>query len=187
MTSDWYTLIGLSIILLNTIVSSVRGFSRESLSLCGAIVGAILGLKWGPSVAAFLLPVSNSLLLLVIGFLLFFLPSVFTFSWIGIHFRSLFKTLGITWIDSLLGIPVGIIKGILWVVVITVLISNFQFLNFLDKATKNSFLYEELTRPSIAFIYSWTTQIPNTELLQDFLKKGLEKDERALPRDLKKF
>lgn len=188
MISDWYTLIGLSIILLNIVVSSVRGFSREFLSLCGVIVGAILGLRWGAQVAGFLLPINSGLLLLIVGFLLLFLPSVFVFSWVGIHFRTLFKTLGVTWVDSLLGIPIGIIKGILWVIIITVLISNFQFLNFLDRGVKNSFLYKEITRPSITYLYSWTIQIPNTEFLQGLLQKSLkEENERAFPRGFEEF
>lgn len=187
MITDWYTLIGLVIILLNIVVSSVRGFSREFLSLCGVVVGVILGLRWGAQVAGFLLPVSNGLLLLIAGFLLFFLPSVFVFSWIGIRFRTLFKTLGVTWVDSLLGIPVGIVKGVLWVIVITVLIANFQFLDFLDRGVKRSFLYKEITKPSLIYLYSWTAQIPNTELLQDIFQKGLEEDESTFSRDLEEF
>ncbi len=175
MSTDWYSIACFIVLSVNAIKGALRGFSKEFLVLCGVTVGLFAGLRYSGSLAFFLQNITgwDSPWLVPISFLLVFIPLVLIFSWFGMFFRRLFQGLDIVWFDAILGFIVGIVKGMLWIVIITVFILNVSFLQFLTYGIVHSGFYTSFTRPAIAFIADWLASYPETAFLQDILHKAL--------------
>jgi len=179
LSTDWYSIACFVILFINVLKSALRGFSKEFLVLCGVVAGLFVGMRYAGSLAFFLQNITgwDSPWLVPVGFLLLFIPLVLIFSWAGMFFRRLFQGLDIVWFDAILGFLVGILKGMLWIVIVTVFILNVSFLQFLTLGIAESGFYRSFTRPAIEYIAEWLVSYPETSFLQDILQKGVVSEE----------
>ena len=117
--TDW-AIIG--IIFISTVISLLRGFVREALSLASWAVAAWVGFKFTQPFSK-LLPaflVSNTLRI-VVAFAILFLVTLIIGVLINMLISSLVHKTGLTGTDRLLGMCFGIARGVLLVAVIVLL------------------------------------------------------------------
>jgi len=172
---DWYSILCFAIVVVNLVKSGFQGFSREFLVLSGAFLGLALGLRFYPGLVGFLQNItgSESVWFIPLAFLMVFLPLVFLFGWLGKQFRRVFTGLDLTWVDSLLGVGVGIIKGILWVIVVTLIIVQIGFLVGWEIKLYRSRFFTQVTYPSLTILYDWVVQLPNSSSLAEIIESGI--------------
>jgi len=142
----------------------------------GLVIGLFVGLLYYPLIGDFLnqfLGWQESWITSLIGFLGIFLPIVIFASWIGMLFRKVFERFDIVWIDAVLGFFMGIIKGIFWIIVITLFITNFSYLQFLNGYIAQSRFYHDITLPVITYLSDFTGRFPQATFLYHILKKGM--------------
>jgi membrane protein required for colicin V production len=202
MAFNWVDYSILSVIGLSTIISVIRGFIREALSLAIWGLASWLSLQFGSDVGHFFvasIPSANARL--AIGCLIVF----FTTLIIGMIINSLVAVIirktGLSSTDRLLGTLFGIIRGILIVAVILLfsgltavnqaswwkksyLIAKFQPLEHwlqiqLEQQT-NHYLAKELQQPDKADSPSIdTSELPLNQQLQDQLSTTLPYQPRS--------
>lgn len=172
--SDWYTLLCFVILALSALRSALRGFSKEFLVFIGLVCGLILGLRYYPGIAVFFRHNFGweSPWLGIVGFLFLFLPTVMVFSFLGLRLRRVFEHLDILWVDALLGFFVGLLKGMLWILVITLFVANVAYLGFLEEGIARSRFYRNCTLPAILYVDHFVTQFPQIAFLKPWLEKG---------------
>lgn len=175
MNFDWYSILGFAIVVVNLVKSGFRGFSREFLVLSGAFLGLTLGLSFYPGLVDFLQAVigRESVWFVPLGFLMVFLPLIFLFGWLGKQFRKVFTRLDLAWVDSLLGLGVGIVKGIIWVIVVTLIIIQIGFLAGWEVRIYHSQFFTQVTRPALTILYDWIVQLPNSSFLAEIIEAGI--------------
>jgi len=116
----------------------------------------------------------------LISFFVIFIPVVILFSWMGIHFRKVFTRLDIVWFDAILGFIIGILKGFLWICIITLFVLNLSFLEFLNNGVYQSRFYQNFTYPIMVFIDSMVQKIPEFSFLDVYLEKGIDQSDNEL-------
>lgn len=117
MTSFDYvflTLIGISVL-----VSIMRGFIREVLSLAGWVIAFIIARTYCLELAQ-LLPeaIPSEPLRILAAFLILFLATLLITSLVAIAVSLLFKHVGLNWLDRMLGAFFGLARGGLIAVVL---------------------------------------------------------------------
>lgn len=187
--SDWYTLFCFVILVLCAVRSALRGFSKEFLVFVGLVLGLLLGLKYYPEMVALFRSHFGweSPWLGLVGFFLFFLPTVIAFSFVGVRFRRVFERLDIIWVDALLGFFVGLLKGMLWILVITVFVANVAYLEFLGESIARSRFYRDCTLPAIVYVDRFVSQFPQIAFLRPWLAKGATLGNGDILGDTQKF
>lgn len=172
--SDWYTLLCFAILVLNAVRSALRGFSKEFLVFAGLVAGLLLGLRYYPEIVTFFRSRFGveSPWLGLLGFLGIFLPTVMVFSFFGVRFRRIFERLDILWVDAFLGFFTGLVKGMLWILVITVFVANVSYLRFLEEGIARSRFYQNCTRPAIIAVDRFASQFPQLTFLRPWLAQG---------------
>jgi len=161
--------------------SSIRGFSKEILVLSGILIGLFSAIKFYAPFGQLLTNLFhwNTTWLALISFMVIFIPVVMVFSWLGVYFRKVFEGLDIVWFDAILGFLIGIIKGLLWICIITLFILNISYFEFLNQGIYQSRFYITFTQPVIVFVNNFVAKIPDFSFLNAYLEKGLpvNKDE----------
>jgi membrane protein required for colicin V production len=90
----------------------VRGFARSGIGLVAAIAGIVLGIWFYGIVAYFFLPyVSSEGIANIIGFLLVFFGCLVAGALLGKLLAALFKWVGLSWLDRMLGALFGLLRG----------------------------------------------------------------------------
>jgi len=106
-----YAIIG--IVLFSIVISFFRGFLREAVSLVTWISGILIALKFADSVQPYLTFVDSPMWQYIIAVILLFLI-VFLFGMlVNIVLRLFVKTVGFGFMDRVLGVFFGIVRGVL--------------------------------------------------------------------------
>ena len=119
---------GIALILIFSVVSAARaGFSREVIGLAAVVLAAICGSWFYGMAGAFLLPyVSTPQVAHFAGFVLVFLGILLLGAIAGHIVSRLLKTVGLTWLDRILGGMFGAVRGILICVVLVMALVAFS-------------------------------------------------------------
>lgn len=131
---DWLII---GVILASVLLAAAQGFFFELFSLCGVVVG-YLAAAWGYSrVAVWFSPLVKSASIAdIAGFLTIFLAVALLVGMIGRLARWVFKEVGLSWFDRLLGGAFGLVRGLLVVTVLLLAITSFAPDNeFVAKST----------------------------------------------------
>lgn len=117
MTSFDYVF--LAIIGLSVLISIMRGFVREVLSLAGWVIAFFIARAYCLDVAQ-LLPaaIPSESLRILAAFLALFLTVLLVTSLLAITLSLLFKHIGLSWVDRMLGALFGLARGALIAVVL---------------------------------------------------------------------
>ncbi len=140
-----FDIVVLAVIALSTTIALVRGFVRSLVSLVAWLIALVLGLQWGPSIAA-LFPGSAipPPAAQVLGFALVFLAVVIAGALVGTMLARLLHAVGLGIVDRLLGAVFGLGRGLL-LVAIGVLLAGLTTLPRQDW-WQNSWLADPLVR-----------------------------------------
>ena len=117
MTSFDYVF--LTIIGISVLVSIMRGFIREVLSLAGWVIAFFVARTYCLELAE-LLPaaIPGQSVRILAAFLILFLAALLVTSLLAIAISLLFKQIGLSWIDRMLGALFGLARGALIAVVL---------------------------------------------------------------------
>lgn len=120
MTSFDY--IVLAIVGLSILLSMMRGFVREILSLAGWVVAFFVA-KYYTLELAPLLPqaIPSESLRLLAAFLILFLATLLVTSLLSIALAQIFKQIGLNWMDRILGAFFGLARGMVIVGILVML------------------------------------------------------------------
>jgi uncharacterized membrane protein required for colicin V production len=93
----------------------IRGFVREAFSLGGIILGVFLGLSLNSDFGAILTPLLgvDSDIGQILAFVIIFLLVSLLVSWLGLLVKKAVKFVLLGWLDRLLGLAFGFVKGVL--------------------------------------------------------------------------
>jgi membrane protein required for colicin V production len=120
MTFFDYAVLG--ILGLSILLSILRGFLRETLSLAGWVAAFFVAKLYTLQLAA-LLPqaIPGESLRLLAAFLILFLVTLLISSLLAIALAEVFKKIGLGWLDRWLGALFGLVRGVLIVSIIVLL------------------------------------------------------------------
>ncbi|HSV31563.1 MAG TPA: CvpA family protein [Atribacteraceae bacterium] len=183
MITEWYSIVCFVLLFLNALRSAWRGFSKEFLVLIGMLIGILVGIRYYFGLALILENIAgwSTPWLYPVGFLVIFIPIVLVFSWIGVFFRRVFEGLDIVWFDAILGFLVGILKGMLWIIVLTLFVLNVTLFQFMIDGIRYSAFYERFTQPAIQFLAGWIEAFPETAFLRGIFEKGMDPPQESDP------
>lgn len=134
-----YVIIG--VIFVSTIISLLRGFVKESISLTIWVIGFLVSLRFYQDLAVFLEPyISSSGLKNIISFVAIFLVVLIIGSLFNFLLSFIIEKTGLSGTDRLLGMLFGFAKGVLLVSVLLLVISSTSFVQ--DDWWKSSSLIE---------------------------------------------
>lgn len=106
---------------------AVRGFTRQLVGLAAMLLGLLLASWFYGTAGAFLIPyVSHKGIANLAGFLIVFVGVQAAGGLIAFLLFKLLKSVGLSWVDRLMGIAFGLLKGALAGVVIVVALSAFS-------------------------------------------------------------
>ena len=120
----------IAIIGLSSLISVIRGFVREALSLLGWIVAFWFALTFTDEVARLLVgQVSAPKIRSAAAFLILFVPTLFIAGVINFLAAKMVEKTGLTGTDRMVGIVFGVVRGAV-IVSVLVLVAGFQKCQF---------------------------------------------------------
>ncbi len=120
--------LGIVLILLLSVAAAARaGFSREVIGMAAVVLAIVCGTWFYASAGNFLLPyVSSPQVAHFAGFLLVFLGILLLGAIAGRIVSRVLKTVGLSWLDRILGAMFGAVRGILICVVLVMALVAFS-------------------------------------------------------------
>lgn len=126
---NWVDYIIIGIIGISTLISLIRGFVREALSLAVWIIAFVVAFKFSSSLApSFQSYISSDTLRFVAAFALLMVGSLIAGALIAHLLSLMINKTGLSGTDRLLGLLFGLVRGILLVVILIMIgqLSNLQ-------------------------------------------------------------
>jgi membrane protein required for colicin V production len=121
---SWLDLVILGIIVLSALISLVRGFVKESISLVSWIVAGLLALRYFSAMAELLEPfVSAPMIRDVAGFAVIFIFTLVVGAIVNFIMSQLVSKTGLSGTDKALGVVFGAARGVLIVTMVVLLAS----------------------------------------------------------------
>lgn len=146
---NWADFVIIGIIVISTLISLVRGFVREILSLITWAVAFIVAFKFCNDVAAmFHSYISNSSARLALGFAILFFLVLIIGDIISHMIAKLATSSGIGGIDRTFGMVFGFLRGVLLVAVLLLLAS-------LGSSTKDTWYQQSYLIPHFQGLVTW--------------------------------
>jgi membrane protein required for colicin V production len=122
---DWLVL---GILLISMVGSFIRGFARELISLTAVIVGLVLACWFYHDVGSFLIPyVKTDDVASFCGFLFIFVLTVLVGGILSFWVRNFLRFVDLQWVDRLLGLAFGLLRGCLISSVLFLGLTTFPF------------------------------------------------------------
>ena len=123
---NWLDILLAIIFALSIISGLAKGFAREGIGFIAAVAGFVCGLWFYGMVAYYFLPyVSHKGVANFLGFLLIFLLMVLLGALAGKLLGLLFKWVGLSWLDRLLGGVFGVLRGFVFAIALIVALMAF--------------------------------------------------------------
>lgn len=121
---SWLDLVILGIIVLSALISLIRGFVKESISLISWIVAGVLAFRYFSPMAELLQPfVESSTIRNVAGFAILFVSTLVVGAIINFIMSQLVSRTGLSGTDKALGVAFGGARGVLIVTMVVLLAS----------------------------------------------------------------
>jgi len=121
---SWLDLVILGVIALSALISLIRGFVKESISLVSWIVAGVLALRYFPAMAELLEPfVDAPTIRDVAGFAVIFIITLVIGAIVNFIMSQLVSKTGLSGTDKALGVVFGAARGVLIVTMVVLLAS----------------------------------------------------------------
>lgn len=118
--ADW-TLLG--IIAFSSLISVLRGFTKEALSLLIWLAAFVVARTFQPQAATLLAPqISDPMMLTIAAFVVLFVATLLVGAVLGYLVSFLIRVTGLTTFDRVLGVVFGMARGIVVCVVVVALL-----------------------------------------------------------------
>jgi len=165
-TWNWFD-IALAIVIVVSAISGLRtGFARVVIGLIATVVGFMLGFWCYRMVAAKLMPVvHNESAANTLGFLAIFVAVVAAGALIAALLSSIFKWVGLSWFNYLLGGAAGVVRGALVVAVMANILVAFA------PSPTPVFLQQSYVLPYANRVASVLAQFAPQELKDSFMQQ----------------
>ncbi len=122
MELNWADFAVIGIIVLSTLISLIRGFIKEAISLATWVLAIWVSLKYTPFVASYLIElVEVPSLRLIIAGLILFISTLIVGALINYIIGQLVEKTGFSGTDRTLGAVFGVLRGVLVVALIVIL------------------------------------------------------------------
>lgn len=119
---NWVDYSILAVVLISGVISLLRGFAREALSLAGWILAIWLALVFAPLMAGHLVPyVSIPEVRLGIGFVVILVATLVATALVNLLVGRLVDGSGLSGTDRMLGLSFGIARGVFIVAILVLL------------------------------------------------------------------
>ena len=170
MNFNWLDAAIVLILFVSILTSFQKGFSREVIGLIAAFCGLLLGIWFYGTAGAWLQPyVSSAGIANFLGFLMVFVGVLITgglISWVVSRFL---RTVGLSWIDRLLGAAFGIARGLVMSVALVMILVAFAPGS--TAATPPSAVVQSRLAPYVIGASRVITQFAPYELKDEFHKR----------------
>ncbi len=121
---SWLDLVILGIVVLSALISLIRGFVKESISLVTWIVAGVLALRYFSPMAELLQPfVDAPMIRDVAGFVIIFISTLVVGAIVNFIMSQLVSRTGLSGTDKALGVVFGGARGVLIVTMVVLLAS----------------------------------------------------------------
>lgn len=125
---NWLDILLLAVIGLSTALGIARGFARVVIGFAAAILGLVLATWCYGTAGSFLIPyVSHKSIANLLGFVLVFSVIVLLGALAGRLAALVFKWIGLSWLDRLLGGLFGFVRGMLFAIVVVMVLLAFSW------------------------------------------------------------
>ena len=127
MTLNWLDIVLIVIVGLSVAEGVAKGFARVGVGFAAAITGVILGIWFYGVVGYYLLPyVSSKGIANFIGFWVVFVVCMVGGAVLGKMLAALFRWVGLSWFDRLLGATFGLLRGLVAAVALVLVLLAFS-------------------------------------------------------------
>src|SRR5438874_1651334 len=124
---NWLDILLLLLLLFSTVTSLRKGFSREIIGLIATFLAILCGIWFYGLAGSFLLPyVSSPSIAHLAGFLLVFIGVILLGSVTGVIVGRFIRTVGLSWVDRILGGAFGLVRGVLLSIAVIMAIMAFS-------------------------------------------------------------
>lgn len=170
MTLNWLDIVLIAVLLVSTVMSARKGFSREIISLAAALFALVLGMWFYGLAGSFMIPyVSSPRVANLLGFLLVVFGVLICGSLLGWIVNRFLRTVGLSFFDHLLGAVFGLVRGLL--VTIALLTAFTAFGPSVDSGMVSSSMLNSQIAPRVLDASRVFVAMAPMELKASFLKE----------------
>ncbi len=170
MTLNWLDIVLIAVLLVSTVMSARKGFSREIIGLAAALFAFILGMWFYGLVGSFVAPyVSSTRVANLLGFLLVVFGVLICGGLLGWIVNRFLRTVGLSFFDYLLGAVFGLVRGLL--VAIALLTAFTAFGPSVDSGMVSSSMLHSRIAPTLLDASRAFVAMAPMELKSSFLKE----------------
>ncbi len=170
MNFNWLDAAIVLILFVSILTSVQKGFSREVIGLVAAFAGLILGLWFYGTAGAWVQPYVSSIgIANFAGFLAVFIGVIILGALLSWIVSRLLRTVGLSWIDRLLGAAFGIARGLVMSVALVMIMVAFAPGS--TAATPPSAVVQSRLAPYVIGVSRVITQFAPYELKDEFRKR----------------
>jgi len=124
---NWLDIVLALVFLLSVMGGFMKGFAKLVIGLLAAILGILLGIWFYGTAGAFLRPyVSHEDVANFLGFMAIFLGVLLAGALVGKLLGTLFKWVGLSWLDRLLGAAFGLLRGLVFAIALILALMAFS-------------------------------------------------------------
>lgn len=167
---NWLDYLLLAILLISTVMSARKGFSREIIGLAAAFVALVLGMWFYGLAGSYVVRyVSSTRVANLIGFLLVVCGVLLVGALVGWIVSRFLRTIGLSFFDRLLGAAFGLVRGLL--IAVSLLTAYMAFGPQVDsKTVSQSMLHSRIAPYVLDASHAFVTIAP-MELKASFLSQ----------------
>ena len=121
---NWFDYVMIGLVVLSVVISFFRGFVREAISLCVWAIGLLAAFKFAPLLEQHIHKITNwDMMSYALAFMVIFISVWLVGLLISLVVRTITSGVGLGFVDRLLGVCFGVVRGGLVVAVLLMFIS----------------------------------------------------------------